>query len=1396
MSELLVSIFSTDVQLDKHPHPKLDPCIAPYNGQLLPFVPVLNIYGPLVSTGALACVHIHNYFPYVDIPIHSAEIPAQVSELVPHIHSLSRALNAILCDRFRTPGPLVYTSTVVTGTCFYGYHPAESFFLRVFLLDPKHVTALADIIRAGGWQQKPRTPYSAHLSYIMQLLTDHDLLPMDRGSHALNISQSLRRDRAAVPGRPDWIGKRDPNDYLNSLRESPLFRQTRAEVEVDLVLGPKPPAFRELKPLPEDPLTVSGDDLMLPSLATLIPSQESQRATVNRIQTGPDSKVVKCLINRFMTADPSQDLGTVTQLVNHAVVAGMFDASQTDPDTSMDKTVVEPSAQTRRNTSMRRAMGYYAAGDDEESSDFIPSPDVSADALAGGGGGCESDWSASSPDAGLLESVIIAGGGDDDDDGDPRESRLLDLGAGDEADSDSDSDSETEVDSDAYRYDNGLPESQIKRSQPTPPFDAAKITYKIHISDLSDIPRVPVTLAGVRLKFSKAGLPLFSPTKWLGIPTASIPRDIVTNHLMEAHLARRSTEHHLYMLDPGLTSLAMLLNTAASVPFTQNCGSTSHGGRRGAKAGLLRGQLTHESSRVELAALICEGIAQTQGPYPVAKLNPLRAICLVFQQLDAPTSVDRYLLYVGQTVGGGSECFAEEKLMLLRFAQLVARYDPDLVISWDLGKMGFGYISSRCTALGIDLNSICSRNPAMPGVLSGRIAGSIWRLIRFEIKLHAYSLEIVSSKRFNETLPTISHATLSRMLDSGITRDAALRHLNRRVMASLRVCDETEIFTKSARFARIYGVEFESIWTRGSQYRVEGLLIRLCKVARFIQPSPSRMQVRQQSMPESIPLVLEPHSGIYTDPVAVLDFRSLYPSVMVGYNLCYSTCLGRPGAAVQKLGVLPYAVDQEAVKAMISRNGVKTIETGLAFARASERPGVFPRMLSEILATRVAIKQRMKGETDRSVLSRLNNEQMSLKMVANVTYGYTAAGFVGRLPMVDVADAIVEQGRYTLETAMELAESRSLSNGHTPRVIYGDTDSMFVLFPGLTPAEAEDEALALADAVTAVNPRPIKLQYEKVYFPSAIVTKKRYAGLLWAAGELPRFEAKGLEAVRRDYCPLTRSTVESVLTTLFQTNDISQAKHVFSRVVRDLRAGFTPLPDLIIHKEARLGKYADANKVPHAAAALEAATTEGMPAAGERVPYIIADGRGNAKLAQRAVHPTLLMSDWRLAPAVGYYIDKQLVPPLQRVLKLVGVDPSAWASGGRLPVRDTALCPPYHLVGSRAEFFVSATCPLCNVLLEAGFTLCLACSLNRHAAYAGLCHSLRILTLAHQAARRECQRCLGVTDGAESVCTSTECPLAGRRVRLRQEIATLKAAMLAVECVVVDSDDRVVKVAL
>lgn len=119
---------------------------------------------------------------------------------------------------------------------------------------------------------------------------------------------------------------------------------------------------------------------------------------------------------------------------------------------------------------------------------------------------------------------------------------------------------------------------------------------------------------------------------------------------------------------------------------------------------------------------------------------------------------------------------------------------------------------------------------------------------------------------------------------------------------------------------------------------------------------------------------------------------------------------------------------------------------GAVFVKASVREGVLPRMLREILDTRLMVKQSMKlHKTDKLLQRILHSRQLGLKLMANVTYGYTAANFSGRMPCVEIGDSVVSKGRETLERAIKMVEANKKWGC---KVVYGDTDSLFVLVPG------------------------------------------------------------------------------------------------------------------------------------------------------------------------------------------------------------------------------------------------------------------------------------------------------------------------------------------------------------
>ncbi|KAL0005947.1 hypothetical protein SO802_013508 [Lithocarpus litseifolius] len=395
------------------------------------------------------------------------------------------------------------------------------------------------------------------------------------------------------------------------------------------------------------------------------------------------------------------------------------------------------------------------------------------------------------------------------------------------------------------------------------------------------------------------------------------------------------------------------------------------------------------------------------------------------------------------------------------------------------------------------------------------------------------------------------------------------------------------LINRTSELARVFGIDFFSVLSGGSQYRVESMLLRLAHTQNYLAISPGSQQVASQPAMECLPLVMEPESGFYADLVVVLDFQSLYPSMIIAYNLCFSTCLGKVAPSkANTLGVSSFSPDPSVLKRV--KNEILLTPNGVMYVSSKVRKGLMPCLLEEILSTRI---------------------MLALKLIANVTYGYTAAGFSGRMPCAELADSIVQCGRSTLEKAISFVNTHDKWKA---KVIYGDTDSLFVLLKGRMVKEPFRIGNEIASAITAMNPNPVTLKMEKVYHPCFLITKKCYVGYSYESPEKsePVFDAKGIETVRRDTCGAVSKTLEKSLRLFFEHQNTFELKAYLQRHWTRILSGRVSLQDFVFAKEVRLGIYctrSSSSLPPVAIVATKAmrADPRAKPCYAKRIPYVV-----------------------------------------------------------------------------------------------------------------------------------------------------------------------------------------------
>jgi DNA polymerase zeta len=447
-------------------------------------------------------------------------------------------------------------------------------------------------------------------------------------------------------------------------------------------------------------------------------------------------------------------------------------------------------------------------------------------------------------------------------------------------------------------------------------------------------------------------------------------------------------------------------------------------------------------------------------------------------------------------------------------------------------------------------------------------------------------------------------------------------------------------------------------------------------------------------------------------------------------------------------------------------------------------------MLSEILETRVMVKSGMKANKGDKALHRLlNNRQLALKLIANVTYGYTSASFSGRMPCSEIADSIVQTGRETLEKAIVLIHSVKRWGAD---VVYGDTDSLFVHLKGRTKDQAFDIGQEIAETITNMNPRPIKLKFEKVYFPCLLVAKKRYVGFKYESRDQaePIFDAKGIETVRRDGTPAEQMIEEKALKILFRTSDLSQVKGYFQKQCEKIMKGSVSIQDFCFAREVKLGTYSGKGPLPPGALISTKRIIEddrAEPQYGERIRYVVVTGAPGARLIDRCVAPEELLASDHAELDAEYYILKHLIPPLERIFNLVGASVRSWYDEMPKFQRIRQVSSNLQLQGHSKEhntnkktlesYMKSSSCLVCREKAEFDGPMCTKCLASKPVSLLSLQARLGNAERKYMDLQKLCRSCSGISPLDEVRCDSKDCPVFYTRTKQKTRLATERAAV-------------------
>ena len=336
-------------------------------------------------------------------------------------------------------------------------------------------------------------------------------------------------------------------------------------------------------------------------------------------------------------------------------------------------------------------------------------------------------------------------------------------------------------------------------------------------------------------------------------------------------------------------------------------------------------------------------------------------------------------------------------------------------------------------------------------------------------------------------------------------------------------------------------------------------------------------------------LVLDPKKGLYDKYVIVLDFNSLYPSIIREYNICFTT-----------------------VERTIEKQGEDATEPAvppIPHSASSSDKGVLPSLIETLVKQRRSVKDTMKNATG-TEYQQMDIRQKALKILANSMYGclgFSHSRFFAR----SIAALVTSQGREILSNTVEVAEKKLGLD-----VIYGDTDSIMVN----TNSSNYQDVIEMGSKVKReINKlyRLLEIDIEGVYAMMLLLKKKKYAALVAdvdsKTGEMHYSkEYKGLDLVRRDWCVMSKLLGEKILDIVLNPGQakediVTRIHDELTTLAESVRKGEMPMSEFVITRGLNKAPkdYPDAKSQPHLQVALRLLKDNKPVNVGDHIPYVV-----------------------------------------------------------------------------------------------------------------------------------------------------------------------------------------------
>jgi DNA polymerase I len=565
----------------------------------------------------------------------------------------------------------------------------------------------------------------------------------------------------------------------------------------------------------------------------------------------------------------------------------------------------------------------------------------------------------------------------------------------------------------------------------------------------------------------------------------------------------------------------------------------------------------------------------------------------------------------------------DEKEIIQKWVEVIKSYDPDVITGYNIDGYDLPIILERAEKLDLG-DLLISRNlkplKSVEGRfwrLEGRIIADAWWNVKRELRPKKETLSYISGKILGEKKDDVDPKKIDEEWEKN--PDKVVEYCTQDARLALGVLEKIRVLGKSMDLATVSKLPLDDAINGRTSTFIDSILIREADRAKVAVPLSGGKEGRKKIEGGYVHSV-EP--GLY-NMVCVLDFKSMYPSLIIAKNICFTT-MDKDGSIISPVDV--------------------------HFLIKEKREGLVPKVLKKLMKDRDEFKDKMKeakNKGDKDTFVYYNGLQEAVKILMNAIYGVFASSFY-RFTNRDIGQSITAFARQSIKELIKKLEEEGL------KVIYSDTDSVFFESPKNNLNETIDFGKEIAKRYSVGG---ATLEFEGILDPFfSHGKKKRYVGkIVWPEEEMI---VRGYEIRRTDAFDLQSEALTSVFEEIL-SRDTEGAVSKAKEIVQDILGGKVPKEKLVISRTVKPERsYVNPERMVNVLVArkLKEMGYEFVP--GMKVSWIVT----NSKKTPQEVEPFIDGKDFKHEPDWEYYANR-VATTIARVTEVFGWDEKSLLGG-------------------------------------------------------------------------------------------------------------------------------------